>query len=312
VCLLPAIEQHGAALLPECEVIRLESDAARVTGVRCRRRGEEFTVRSRIVVLAAGAYRSPILLLASRSDAWPEGLANGSGLVGRNLMVHAGDIVAVRPRRRLSPGGPTKSMSINDFYQYEGTKLGTVQSFGLKITYGYVLYFLRNTLDRHPSKWIRKLRPLLRFVAFVGAVYYRNAAAFASILEDLPYHQNRVVPDESLPNGMRFEYDYPEELARRNQMLRDALRESLGRDHRVVVLSGDRTLNFGHPCGTCRFGDDPATSVLDRHNRAHEVENLYVVDASFFPSSGGTNPSLTIAANALRVAGTIHERLTDE
>ena len=70
-------------------------------------------------------------------------------------------------------------------------------------------------------------------------------------------------------------------------------------------------LNFGHPCGTCRFGDDPETSVLDSTNRAHGVLNLYVTDASFFPSSGGVNPSLTIAANAIRVAGIIDERLAE-
>jgi len=77
----------------------------------------------------------------------------------------------------------------------------------------------------------------------------------------------------------------------------------------VLLLTGDNNLNFGHTCGTCRFGDDPASSVLDRDNRAHDVRNLYVADASFFPSSGGTNPSLTIAANALRVAEAIDRQL---
>jgi choline dehydrogenase-like flavoprotein len=76
------------------------------------------------------------------------------------------------------------------------------------------------------------------------------------------------------------------------------------------VLSGENNLNFGHTCGTCRFGEDPTTSVLNRDNRAHDVENLYVVDASFFPSSGGTNPSLTIAANALRAAEAMHRQLS--
>lgn len=76
-----------------------------------------------------------------------------------------------------------------------------------------------------------------------------------------------------------------------------------------MVLSGENNSNYGHPCGTCRFGDDPSSSVLDRDNRAHGVSNLFVVDASFFPSSGGTNPSLTIAANALRVAKVVHDQL---
>ena len=88
------------------------------------------------------------------------------------------------------------------------------------------------------------------------------------------------------------------------------LAETLRSRHRTMVLSGENNLNFGHTCGTCRFGDDPATSVLDRDNRAHDLENLYVVDASFFPSSGGTNPSLTIAANALRAAEAIQRQLS--
>ena len=79
--------------------------------------------------------------------------------------------------------------------------------------------------------------------------------------------------------------------------------------HRTIVLSGENNINFGHACGTCRFGDDPSKSVLNKDNRAHGLSNLYVVDASFFPSSGGTNPSLTIAANALRVAVAIDARL---
>jgi choline dehydrogenase-like flavoprotein len=306
ICMLPAVEKHGAALLPECEVLRLEADATRVTNVHCRRQGEEFAVRARVVVLAAGAYMTPILLLKSQSSHWPDGLANRSGLVGRNLMLHTSDFIAVRLRRQLPSDGPRKSLSLNDFYIYEGTKLGTVQSGPVRINYGYVLHFLRTVFDRNPRKWLRPLRPLLRIVAVIGAFHYRNAAVYANIVEDLPYHDNRVLPDPSSPNGMRFEYTCPDELLERNRLFRSAFQERLSSHHSVVFLTGENNLNYGHPSGTCRFGDETATSVLDRNNRAHDVENLYVVDASFFPSSGGINPSLTIAANALRVAEVIH------
>jgi choline dehydrogenase-like flavoprotein len=107
---------------------------------------------------------------------------------------------------------------------------------------------------------------------------------------------------------MRFEYRYTEELKSRVQSLRRRLAKALG-PHRMIVLSGENNINYGHVCGTCRFGDDPEASVLDKNNRAHDLSNLYIVDASFFPSSGGTNPSLTIAANALRVAEAIHRQL---
>jgi choline dehydrogenase-like flavoprotein len=132
---------------------------------------------------------------------------------------------------------------------------------------------------------------------------------FASILEDLPYPENRVVPDPKALNGMRFEYRYPDELRERTRLYRKQLARKLAPNHRILVLTGANNINFGHGCGTCRFGDDPKTSVLDRDNRAHDVANLFVVDASFFPSSGGTNPSLTIAANALRVAEAIERQL---
>jgi choline dehydrogenase-like flavoprotein len=131
---------------------------------------------------------------------------------------------------------------------------------------------------------------------------------FATIVEDLPYGDNRVLPDPEAKSGMRFEYRYPEELRNRVSSFRRRIVRLLG-PHKVFNLSGDSNINYGHVCGTCRFGDDPATSVLDRNNRAHDVSNLYVVDASFFPSSGGINPTLTIAANALRVAGEIHRRM---
>jgi len=98
------------------------------------------------------------------------------------------------------------------------------------------------------------------------------------------------------------------ELRSRTRLLRRLYRKALARHHHLV-LSPEASLNHGHPCGTCRFGSDPAASVLDADCRAHGVDNLYVVDASFMPSSGGANPSLTIAANALRVAAGISARL---
>ena len=105
-----------------------------------------------------------------------------------------------------------------------------------------------------------------------------------------PYPENRVVADAKTPNGMRFEYQYKGELGVRNQRLCRRFAEALSPKLKVSVATmSENNINFGHPCGTCRFGDDPAISVLDRNNRVHEFDNLYVVDASFFPSSSGIN-----------------------
>ncbi len=309
VCLLPALDTHGAKLLPECEVTKLQASATSVQQVHCRLGGRDLRIRAKKVILAAGALMTPVLLLNSRNQHWTDGLANRSGLVGRNLMVHSGDMIAVRPDHGGATEGPGKSLSLNDLYFADGRKCGNLQSVGIRVSTGAVLAHLTGLVDKSPHWW-RKLatRRVLQVGALVGAFYFRNSVVFGSIVEDLPYYANRVLPDPRSPNGMRFEYGYPRELAERNEIFRRNLAHRLGR-RRVVTLTRGENLNFGHSCGTCRFGDDPETSVLDRNNRAHGVENLYVVDASFFPSSGGTNPSLTIAANALRVADVVDGEL---
>jgi choline dehydrogenase-like flavoprotein len=314
ICIDPALERHGAQLLTGCEVLGIEAGADRVDALHCSWNGRAIRVKARVIVLAAGAFMTPVLLLNS-------GLANRSGLVGRNLMLHVSDFIALSPRGRFSGDGPQKSLALNDLYQAGGRKLGTFQTAGAAVEVGQIMQYMRDVAERDPAWW-RKLAsprpawwrrlssPAVRAVALF--MYYgldfRNAAVWASVIEDLPYHDNRVVADPGAPNGMRFEYRYPDELRERVRLFRARLAQALG-PVRAMVLSGENNLNYGHVCGTCRFGDDPATSVLDRDNRAHGVDNLYVVDASFFPSSGGTNPSLTIAANALRAAAAIDARL---
>src|SRR5581483_4384802 len=112
-------------------------------------------------------------------------------------------------------------------------------------------------------------------------------------------------------NSVVWQYSAPADLRVRSAALLQGFAATVRSHLDLVPLESSFGMpNVTHVCGTCRFGDDPRTSVLDRHNRAHDLENLYVVDASFFPSSGGTNPSLTVAANALRVAGIVDERLS--
>lgn len=321
ICLLPALEKYGASILPQCEVLKLEAGKSEVREIRCRRNGEELSIRAKMVVLAAGAFMTPVLLLNSKSEAWPDGLANRSGLVGRNLMFHVSDFIVVKPTKRLSIAGPQKSLAFNDLYFSEGEKLGTFQTAGAAVTPGKIIQYLRDVAERDPTwwkklasprpLWWRKLSsPAIRLVALIAyhLFNFKNAAVWASIVEDLPYYDNRVIPDPRARNGMRFEYRYTGELRTRVLSFRRRLAKALG-PHRTIVLSGENNINYGHVCGTCRFGDDPETSVLDKNNRAHDLSNLYVADASFFPSSGGTNPSLTIAANALRVAEVIHKQL---
>ena len=308
ICVAPALDQYRANILPECNVQKLIAGPDRVKSIQCQWRGKELAIKAKIVVLAAGAYNTPVLLLNSSSEHWPQGLANRSGLVGRNLMLHTSDFVAVWPTRRCSGTAPSSAIGFKDFYCADGDKLGIFETTGGTMDWGLVLMYLRNQVDRDPKWWRKVTRPLLPIAAYLGTRLFKNAVTFATIVEDLPYHHNRVVPDDSEESGLRFEYQYSDELKTRNARFRQKLSETL-KPHRLAFLSSENNINYGHVCGTCRFGNDPATSVLDKNNRAHDVENLYVADSSFFPSSSGTNPSLTIAANAIRVSESIDKQL---
>jgi choline dehydrogenase-like flavoprotein len=298
VALRPALSHHDALLLSGCEALALDADRTHVHGVRCAGPGYALTLRGRVVVLAAGALGTPALLLSSRSAFWETGLANGSGLVGRNVMRHAVDLWALRKAPRLEHPGDTKAIGFNDLYDHAGSKLGSVQSYGGLPP----LEYLRNQRSR---VW-RLAGPL------AGVLWRRYATVpiLASLLEDLPYAGNRIEVDETASSRRwRLLYRASPSDARRRRRFRSLLRPLLRGLGGLLVSGADAPKALGHVCGTCRFGDDPKTSVLDRDNRAHQLNNLYVVDASFLPSSGGINPALTIAANALRVGAHLLSRL---
>jgi len=307
--LVPALTQHGARLLHECEVQELISDRMRVKAVSAIWKGRQIRIAAKVIVLALGAFMTPVLLLNSRSPDWPTGLANSSGAVGRNLMLHTSDFLIVDQSKKRSAVGPIKSLSLNDFYYNDGKKLGTMQSVGVPMVAPFILEYLQYTQEKDPRWQTRLLGNHLSSIADIAARTFVRSSLFSTIVEDLPYLENRVLADPNAPNGMRFEYTYSAELRQRNRHLRKQLARILGSRHKVRVVTGTtNNINYGHVCGTCRFGKFHKTSVLDRTNRAHGLDNLYVVDASFFPSSGGTNPSLTVAANALRVAEIIHQQ----
>ena len=301
-CLRPAIEQHGAGLLTSCTATRLEAEGTTVRRVVCRWGDAEIVLRGRYVILAAGALVTPILLLNSRSAEFPQGLANSSDQVGRNLMRHCIDMLMVQMNAKEPVRGQIKELAFNDFYHLDGQKLGTFQSFG---PLPPIAYFL----NQGTGWWLRLLRPLL---VYFGEQLKAKGLVVTTIMEDLPYAEHRVLPSATAFDGLRqrIRLNYrlqPYELDRL-ATFRKAV-ENVLKPYKLVQLRGaSENRAIAHVCGTCRFGDDPRTSVLDEHCRAHDLDNLYVADASFFPSSGGINPSLTIAANALRVAAHLVER----
>ncbi len=300
-CLQPALEQHGAQLLEECEVLRLEADATRVTGIVCRYRGETLTLRGAIVILAAGALQTPALLLASQTPQWPQGLANRSGLVGRHLMRHFVDLYVLRSKLKDGLNPSWKEIAFNDLYQRD-VKLGSVQAFGALPPPPQLAATLEDELRKGTiplaGGLFRLAKPLVR--GYLQRLL-SSGPIMASIVEDLPYRENRIELD---PASGRVSLYY--QIRRRDHAriaeMRTRLRH-LFRPFRPLLLpQAENNQRLAHVCGTCRFGTDSGRSVLDPDNRAHDLGNLYVVDASFFPSSGGINPALTVAANALRVA----------
>ena len=308
-CLEPALRARQCAALDQCEVHSLEADATRVHAVRVQHHDRSLEIRAKVFVLAAGALHTPQILLRSQSQHWRNGLANRSDQVGRNLMFHTADIYALwSPARASRQGRQKKSISVRDFYHYQGQRLGYIQSLGVDAGRGAVAVYLKDILRRHGLHNEILLKALVKLPSHIAARLFGDAGLFAAMTEDDPHSGNRILLDPREPDGAKFTYTITDELRARADALREVFAHHI-RPWKLVRLSPDLTMNYGHPCGTCRFGDDATSSVLDGNCRAHDLENLYVLDASFMPRSGAVNPSLTIAANALRVAPIIATHL---
>ena len=303
----PALASGRATLLAECEVEELlEEPAGRIAGVKVHHCGETVVLEAKTYVLAAGSFGSPTLLLRS-SERAASGCANSSGWVGRGLMFHIDNFFAVWPKRGQKPIGRSRAISTRDFYFHKGHRLGLVQSMGYEADYGTIMRFLLMQFERSRFAQSKNLRRLLNIPALIAAKIFGNADVYVAQMEDFPVAANRVILNKQDPDVFTFEYSVSQDVATRQVALRRAVRRTIGR-WRMMFLSIKPIVNVGHPLGTLRFGDNPANSVLDPDCRAHDVENLYVTDGSFMPSSMGVNPSLTIAANALRVADIIADR----
>jgi choline dehydrogenase-like flavoprotein len=300
----PALETGKAALLDLTEVQEILSKDGAVTGLKISCKGTEATLTARSYVLAAGALHSPRLLMASSN------LGNQNDLVGRNLMFHLNEMFALWPPKGKVSAGASKSLAFRDLYHQDGQRFGMVQALGVEARYGEIVHYLNMAFDRSPLRKLRWLRQFTRLPAAIAVKLLGSAKMFVGILEDLPYAENRVHHDPAAPRRLAITYDMAPELLSRRKAFRKALKQCL-KGIRMAFTGAGPELNFGHPCGTLRFGDDPKTSVLDRNCKVHGTANLWVADASFMPTSMGVNPSLTIAANALRVGEVVAANLKE-
>jgi choline dehydrogenase-like flavoprotein len=290
MALRPALQHKNVTLLTHAYVERLETDHSGkwVNKVLVDLKGEKVVFKGDLIFVAGGAVNSSALLLRSHNEQHPNGLANSSDQVGRNLMLHHnGCLVAFT--KKINDCVFQKSLGIADFYE------GTDKEFPL----GEIQLMGRN--DPDTILWLAEKQ-------FPGKGYDELAQMtidFWLTAEDLPSPDNRVLlrKDGTLQvNYTRNNYMAYEKLKEKLKDIFIQLGE-LDPDYKGVYWNGyDLDISgMSHQNGTARFGTDPRTSVLDLNCKAHDLENLYVVDASFFPSCGAFNPGLTIAANALRV-----------
>ena len=284
-CVRPATGEENVTLWTGAFARRLLTDPSgrRVVAVEVERDGETLRVEAPLVVVACGAVNSAALLLRSAGDRHPDGLGNSSGLVGRRYMAHLATMMQGFHPLRINRAVFQKTVGINDFYfggPHTRYPLGQIQSQGR--THG--------VMGQTVVPWV----PLWAYDAWMA-----RGVDWLALSEDLPRPDNRVTVGAD--GRIRLEYRPNNGRAHRRLVLE--MRRILRRlGYWVIMTHSHKAKNTTHQCGTLCFGTDPRTSVLDAYCRSHDVENLFVVDASFFPSSAAVNPGLTIAAQALRVA----------
>ena len=306
LCVDEAVKYPNVTLLTNSLVKRLETDATgrEVNAVVVERNGSEERFTGNMVVVSCGAINSAALLLRSANDKHPRGLANSSDVVGRHYMGHTNSVL-MAISRCPNPTVFQKTLGVNDFY------------FGSEdwpYPMGHISF-----VGKLDAVTLRAGAPAIA-PGFTLELMAKHSLDFWLTSEDLPDPQNRV----TIARNGKIALSYTPNNLEAHERLQAKLKQAL-KQHRCPVhghncheglfgrnlYAGQRIPLAGvaHQNGTIRFGHDPKTSALDVSCKAHDLDNLYVVDGSFFPSSAAVNPALTIMANALRVGDHILERL---
>jgi choline dehydrogenase-like flavoprotein len=306
-CVSPALELENVTLLTGARVTRLVTSASgrEVSEVRVERDGKEEAYQSDVVVVSCGAINSAALLLRSANERHPAGLTNGSGVVGRHYMGHVNSVL-LAISKCPNPTVFQKTLGLNDYY---------FASKDWEYPMGHISFV--GKLD------LAALRAGAPKIApnFTLELMARHSLDFWMTSEDLPDPENRVSVNREGEIVLSYRPNNEEGHRRLRAKLEELMKQQTkcpehGHEcHQGLfarnLFVGDRIPLAGvaHQNGTIRFGRNPKTSALDVNCRAHEVDNLYVVDGSFFVSSAAVNPALTIMANALRVGDHLKERL---
>lgn len=291
----PALDYPNVTLLTKAKALQLKTDSSgkSITEVQVDVEGHIMAFKGDIVVVSCGAANSAKLLLMSANDKHPRGLANGSDQVGRNYLFHNSQAVLALSKEPNFTRFQ-KTLALHDFYfGMEGFNypMGSIQMIGKSL----------GPMFKGEKPIETTLVPMMALDTIA-----RHSVDFWLTTEDLPNPNNRITIDKEA--NIKLTYTYNNEVPK--QKLYEKLKSMLSHlgMHPHVLIPRNLYMKtdipiagVAHQAGTCRFGKDPHNSVLDSYCKAHELDNLYVVDASFFPSIGAVNPSLTIIANALRV-----------
>jgi choline dehydrogenase-like flavoprotein len=302
IAVRPLLGRPNVTLLVDAEVTSLDTDGSgrRVTRVDVSRHGTQESYEGDVVVVSAGAANSAKILLRSANDRHPNGLANGSDQVGRNYMYHNSKAVVALAKE---PNDTVfqKTLALNDFYfgadDYDWP-IGQIQMVGKS----------NAAAMKGEEPKLTKLAPHWSLDETA-----RHAVDFWLTTEDLPTPENRVTLDGDGNVHLAYTSTNDAEAERLYHELKKILNHVGMAKHHVLDKNFYMDMSIpvagvAHQAGTCRFGNDPATSVLDANCKAHELDNLYVIDTSFFPSIGAVNPALTAMANAIRVGEHLIER----
>ncbi len=302
-----ALEHANVTLLTQAKVVSLHTNPSgtEIRGVQAEVNGQGYLFRGDLVVLACGAVNSAALLLASANEKHPHGLANASGQVGRNLMKPQMTVVVQRGTINNSGVFPP-SISLNDFYwgdEYYKFPMGHIENTG---------GLLQDILFAESPPLLSVLAQIVPEVGLKELA--KRSLGWWTFTSVLPNPNNRVYWTSKQKLRYEFTVNNFEAHDRLVYKLLDILKDvetNLPHLKRSGVYPrGEAALSIvGFQCGTCRMGTDPATSVLDVDCRTHEIDNLYVVDSSFFPSCPAVGPALTVMANALRVGDHLCDRL---
>ena len=284
-CVRPALEQDNIELWTNTLARRILTDSSgkRAIAVEVERAGETQTVSADRIIVSCGAVNSAILLLRSQNSHHPKGLANSSGLLGRNYMMHNNTALTAVAPLKTNPTVFQKTTAVNDFYFGDDEfswPMGNIQALG-KLQAGML---------SAAKPWLPK--------SLLTAMANRSVDWWV-MSEDLPDPDNRVCLGA---NGeLRVQWK-PNNRVAHEQLIKRAIRMMRRAGYTFVFTETLGIETNSHQCGTARFGADPATSVLDPFCKTHDIDNLYLMDSSFFPSSTAMNPALTICAQSLRVA----------